>query len=144
MTPELKTCLNYCDHGEGSGTEPYLPTLHGLIVNAVNAETTTLRTENEALKGQLCRAKAAFEKTTDHLADTFLWGKVRSALSSSSPCPHAARVKELEEQTDARVAQLEGAVEWAASTSLMNDNDISPLSRPGWRYAHELRRRAGK
>jgi len=47
MTPELETCLNYCDHGEGAGEggtgTPYLPTLRGLIVNAVNAETSFLQ-----------------------------------------------------------------------------------------------------
>ena len=39
--------------------------------------------------------------------------------------------------------RLEGAVEWAcAEPSPMNRYDVNPLSKPGWTYSAELRRRA--
>ena len=54
MTPELKTCLDYCDHGEGTGLDgtgtPYLPTLRRLIVNAVNAEVTEYKRQVATLE----------------------------------------------------------------------------------------------
>ena len=94
MTPELKTCLDYCDHGEGGG-EPYLPTLHGLIVNAVSAELASKR------DAQLCRAREAMQQLKggrNDIEDLRAVNALSAALSTSAPCPHEEEAKRLREE----------------------------------------------
>ena len=117
MTPELETCLNYLDHGEGGGA-PYLPTLRGMIVNAVAAELASLRAslaamteakekaegERDEARTALCRAREALDRISD-IDKSPVYGEVHilrtmarnALLSSSAPCPDKARVRQLEE-----------------------------------------------
>ena len=123
----------------------------------------------------LCRAREAFRSVRDST-----WGgntelktlvvklgpmhELQDALSSSSPCPHEARVKELQAnchqiaedrfkpivvQLNVSIRQLEGAVAWACENGNYNPQ-ISPgdcmdklnYANNEW-WKSELRRRAG-
>jgi hypothetical protein len=100
MRPELKTCLDYCDHGEGTGPDgdgtPYLPTLRGLIVNAVNAETSFLQ-----------RQLADETQKVANLEEYMLKGVA------------------FRDELQAKIKRLEEAVEWACSIESCSKWNIS-------------------
>lgn len=115
MTPELETCLNYLDHGEGAGAEkPYLPTLRGMIINAVAAECASLQKERN-----------------DAIVDCAAW----------QSCSNAG--DDVIDELRQRVAVLEAAVEWALSRETWSHVDHPPSDREWEYYSDELRRRAG-
>ena len=109
-------------------------------------QLSTIDAERKADKAALCRARMALQKCgelfgeirgdwTDPRSECREgWEVIESALSSTGPCRHEARMKQLEE-----------AVEWACQyeNAVSDCGDGMRAFQPK-KYFDELRRRAGK
>ena len=90
-------------------------------------------------EGKLCAARETLDKFKDANGMTDFWrDRFRAALSSSSPCRHAAEADKMREEGK----RLDGVIGWAIETAgVWFRNDLSQMTRKEW-LDELIRRRA--